>query len=251
MRQQWLMGNWKMNGSCASIEALLTGLLQHMPLSLKASVVVFPPFVYLPLVRDRLQGSAIGWGAQATYPADRGAYTGAVSSEMLHEFGCQFVLVGHSERRRLFQESEALIAEQLQHVKSHGMRPVLCIGETLAERTEGLTESVLKQQLLSAVQYDVRALQEVIVAYEPVWAIGTGQAATPAQVQETHAFIRRVVAAENPQIAEAMSIVYGGSVTADNAKELFALSEVDGGLVGGASLEAAQFVRMMECINSY
>lgn len=251
MRKKRVFGNWKMNGRLEQISDLLDALLQLLPNNLAVDCAVLPPSIYIPRVSERLAGSAMSWGAQNVYPKDAGAYTGELSAPMLQDFGCQYVLVGHSERRQLFQEHEKFVAEKFHHVKDHGMIPVLCIGETLEEREQGLTHQVLKRQLLAVTTANRDFFENCIVAYEPVWAIGTGQTAMPEHVQAVHAFIRECVANVDKDSAKRLSILYGGSVTAHNAQALFAMPDVDGGLIGGASLNALSFVEIVKCINCY
>lgn len=250
MRQTLVMGNWKMNGSRPSIHLLIDELLRTLPsLSPHTECALFPPAPYLSLVQTLLQDSELSMGAQNVYPADSGAYTGEISGPMLREVGCRYVLVGHSERRHVFHEDEKFIAEKFHHVKDHDMIPVLCVGETLEERERGLTEEVLARQLLAVTHAGSHFFQKCIVAYEPVWAIGTGHTASPEQAQAAHGFIRNLVAKCDEKDALHLSILYGGSVTEKNARALFAMLDIDGGLVGGASLNAAQFVEIVKCIN--
>lgn len=250
MRKNIVMGNWKMNGRLESVSALLRDLLTLLPERSGVDCVVLPPAIYLPYVSEQLAGSIVGWGAQNVYPKDAGAYTGELSAPMLQDYACQYVLVGHSERRHCFHEDEKFVAEKFHHVKDHDMIPVLCVGETLVEREEGLTEQVLTKQLLAIMQHTGRNFFENgVVAYEPVWAIGTGKTATPEQVQSVHAFIRAFVARHDQDSAQTLSILYGGSVNENNACALFAMPDVDGGLIGGASLNARQFVEIVKCIN--
>jgi len=249
MRQKIVMGNWKMNGSLEQTTTLLQALIQQLPKKTNTTCVVLPPTIYLSKTRDVLVGSSISWGAQNVYPCDAGAYTGEVSAPMLCDYDCRYVLVGHSERRHLFHEDEKFVAEKFHHVKDHGMIPVLCIGETLAEREQGLTESVLTRQLLAVLNTGQDGLKDCIVAYEPVWAIGTGKTAAPEQAQAMHVFIRELVAEFDQVDASKLPILYGGSVNEKNARSLFAMPDIDGGLVGGASLNAQQFVEIVECIN--
>ena len=251
MRKKIVMGNWKMNGRLEQVSSLLHDLLVLLPKKSEVDCVVLPPSIYLPRVSERLMGSAIGWGAQNVYPKDAGAYTGELSAPMLQDYGCQYVLVGHSERRKLFHEDEKFVAEKFHHVKDHGMIPVLCIGETLDEREQGLTQSVLNQQLLAVTSAGTDFFKNCVVAYEPVWAIGTGQTAMPEHVQAAHAFVRECVAKVDEGSAKQLSILYGGSVTEHNAQALFAMPDVDGGLIGGASLNALSFVEIVKCINCY
>ena len=251
MRDKLIIGNWKMNGSLNQVTQLIKDLIEYLPSSPSTKCVVLPSAIYLPQVSALLAGSAMKWGAQNVYPKDAGAYTGELSAPMLQDFGCQYVLVGHSERRRLFHEDEKFVAEKFHHVKDHGMIPILCVGETLNERKQGLTEHVLTKQLLAVAmaREDNEAFNKCIVAYEPVWAIGTGQTASPDQVQTVHTFIRKLLAQFGQAYAEALPILYGGSVTEKNAKYLFEMNDVDGGLIGGASLNALQFVEIVKCIN--
>src|SRR5688572_13744057 len=222
-------GNWKMHGSRASVQALLDSLLQGIPKDAKAGCAVCAPFPYLALVAERLRGSAIAWGAQNASEHAEGAYTGEVSAAMLKEFACRYVIVGHSERRQLYGEGDALVAAKFAAAQGAGLTPILCVGETLAEREAGRTQEVVGRQL-EAVR-----CSNAVLAYEPVWAIGTGRTATPEQAQQVHAFLRGKVAAGTP-------ILYGGSVKPQNAAAIFAMPDVDGGLIGGASLVAKDFL---------
>lgn len=249
MRQKIVAGNWKMNGRIGQIKSLLEQLLNLLDKQSSTQCIVMPPSIYLPLVKDCLSQSIIQWGAQNVYPCDSGAYTGELSAPMLKDYACRYVLVGHSERRILFGENEKFVAEKFHHVKEHGMIPVLCVGETQEEREQGLTEQVLARQLLSLADANKRCFKDCIIAYEPVWAIGTGRTATPEQVQKVHVSIRELVAEFNRDDADHLSILYGGSVNEKNAASLFAMPDVDGGLVGGASLNAQQFVEIVKCIN--
>jgi triosephosphate isomerase (TIM) len=249
MPKKFIIGNWKMNGSIEQIKPLLQQILQSLARQNNIECVVLPPAIYLGLVKECLRGSSIQWGAQNVYPQDAGAFTGELSAPMLQDYDCRYVLVGHSERRRLFGEDEKFVAEKFHHVKEHGMIPVLCVGETLEEREQGLTEQVLTKQLLAVAGDDKHCFQHSVIAYEPVWAIGTGQSANPVQVQKVHAAIRALVADFATDNASRLPILYGGSVNDKNAASLFAMADVDGGLVGGASLNAQQFVEIVKCIN--
>ena len=222
-----------MHGSRASIQALLDSLLQGIPKEGRAGCAVCVPFPYLALVAERLRGSPVAWGAQNLSEHAQGAYTGEVSAAMLAEFGCRYVLVGHSERRQLYGETDAQAAAKFAAVKKAGMTPILCVGETLEERDAGQTEAVVARQL-GAVDF-----KDAVLAYEPVWAIGTGRNATPEQAQAVHAFLRRKVSADTP-------ILYGGSVKPQNAAAIFAMPDVDGGLIGGASLVAKDFLDIVK-----
>ena len=240
-----------MNGRIDHINQLLKGIRQSLEVDASIECIVMPPALYLPLVQAGLSGSNIRIGAQNVYPAENGAYTGESNAPMLREYGCQYVLVGHSERRTLFAESEKFVAEKFHHVKEHDMIPILCVGETLEERAQGRTRDVLANQLRAVAQSDTQAFDQCVIAYEPVWAIGTGQTALPMQVQEVHGIIRELITGMGNVSGNTVSILYGGSVNEKNAKALFAMSEVDGGLIGGASLNAQQFVEIVKCINSF
>ena len=226
-----------MHGSRASVQALLDSLLQGIPKDAKAGCAVCAPFPYLALVAERLRGSPIAWGAQNVSEHAQGAYTGEVSAAMLAEFGCRYVLVGHSERRQLYGETDAQAAAKFAAVKKAGMTPILCVGETLGERDAGQTEAVVARQL-GAVDF-----KDAVLAYEPVWAIGTGRNATPEQAQAVHAFLRKRVPA-------ATLILYGGSVKPQNAAAIFAMPDVDGGLIGGASLVAKDFLDIVKAAST-
>ena len=222
-----------MHGSRGSIQALLDSLLHGIPKEAKAGCAVCVPFPYLALVAERLRGSPIAWGAQNLSEHAQGAYTGEVSAEMLAEFGCRYVLVGHSERRQLYGETDAQAAAKFAAVRAAGMTPILCVGETLEERDAGQTEAVVARQL-GAVDF-----KDAVLAYEPVWAIGTGRNATPEQAQAVHAFLRKRVPAQT-------LLLYGGSVKPQNAAAIFAMPDVDGGLIGGASLVAKDFLDIVK-----
>lgn len=249
MRQKYVMGNWKMHGHISMVSSLLTDLCTLLPKTEQAQVVVFPPAIFMPMAQQLLQASNLAWGAQNIYRCDTGAFTGELSASMFCEYGCRYALVGHSERRHGFHEDEKFVADKFHLAKEHGMIPVLCVGETLDARESGITEAVLTQQLSEILVRDEHAFENSIIAYEPVWAIGTGKTATPEQAQEVHAFIRDFLAKYNSRTAEKTSILYGGSVNEKNAKSLFSMPDIDGGLVGGASLHALQFVEIVKCIN--
>jgi len=252
MRPMFVMGNWKMNGSRKTIQVLIEGLLLRADTyDNAANVVVFPPAIYIPLVAKMLENSRIRWGAQTTHADESGAYTGELSPSMFADYGCSYVLVGHSERRSLFNESEECVAKKFHSVKEHGMIPVLCVGETKLERENGLMVSVLEQQLRAVHCDGAGDFQKCVVAYEPVWAIGTGLTATPDEAAEAHACIRDIVTELAPGDAERLSIVYGGSVNEQTAEALFSMPDIDGGLVGGASLKAEQFSDIVTCIKCY
>jgi len=243
MRSKVVVGNWKLNGSLAGNEALLAALLREIPRNGSAACAVCVPYPYLAQVQGRLAGSAIAWGAQDVSRFDQGAYTGEVSGKMVAEFGARYAIVGHSERRAIFGDTDAIAAEKYLAARRAGLTPIFCVGETLAEREGGRTQAVLARQVDALLEKcGVAGLDGGIVAYEPVWAIGTGRTATSAQADEAQAFIRGRIAALGRSVAEKLPILYGGSVKAANAAELFAMPNVDGGLVGGASLVAEEFV---------
>lgn len=243
MRQRLVAGNWKMNGSRASIDELLNGIKRGIDPALRTEVAVCPPFVYLAQVAESLVGSPVAWGAQNLSEHESGAYTGEVAAAMLAEFDCRYVIVGHSERRTLYGEGDETVARKFAAARSVGVRPILCVGESLAEREQNVTETVIGRQLDAVLAMeDVAALRDGVIAYEPVWAIGTGRTATPEQAQDVHQFIRGRIAARDAKIAAQVRILYGGSVKAANAAELFRMSDIDGGLIGGASLQAEEFL---------
>lgn len=245
-RKPLVLGNWKMNGDVATAEQLLTDLLRserESPESLAGvEFGVCPPYPYIGLVGARLAGSRFSWGAQNVAHYGNGAYTGEVSAAMLRDLACTWVLIGHSERRALFAETDAQLAMKVELASTHGLLPVICVGESLAEREASMTESVLSAQIDALCGALACANERFVLAYEPVWAIGTGLTASPEQAQQVHAFIRsRLAAGKVPGAADAR-ILYGGSVKASNAQALFGQPDVDGGLIGGASLIAADFL---------
>lgn len=243
MRSKLVAGNWKMHGSRAAIQNLLASLKAELPAEPGADVAVFPPSLYVADTLAALAGSPVAVGAQNVCDQPgQGAFTGEVSAEMLADLGCRYALVGHSERRALYGESNSLMADKVRCCLNVGVVPILCVGETDEEREAGRTLDVVAEQL-DAVMAAIPAgeLASLVVAYEPVWAIGTGKTASPAQAQEVHAFIRQRVAGYSEKLAAGMRILYGGSVKAANAAELFSQVDIDGGLVGGASLDAQEF----------
>jgi triosephosphate isomerase len=242
MRRPLVAGNWKLNGSRTANAALVAAVRAALPRARGYDVMVCPPFVYLTEVRELLSDSGVLLGAQNAAVEQSGAYTGEVSAVMLRDVGCSHVIVGHSERRTHYGESDAVVAHKFMAVRAAGLTPVLCVGETLQERNAGVTEAVIRRQLGAVFGNATDAeLAGSVIAYEPVWAIGTGHTATPAQAQEVHVLIRGMVAARDARIAKELRILYGGSVKGSNARDLFAMPDIDGGLVGGASLDAAEF----------
>ncbi|MBL8360640.1 MAG: triose-phosphate isomerase [Rubrivivax sp.] len=239
MRRKLVVGNWKMHGSRVSNAELLSGLLAARPYV--ADVAVCAPFPYLSDCAVTLAGSDVRWGAQDVSAHAQGAYTGEVSSEMLAELGCRYAIVGHSERRAYHAEDDALVAAKAQAALARGVTPIVCVGETLEQRDAGQTEEVVKRQLSVVIHRLAHCAGEIVVAYEPVWAIGTGRTATPEQAQVVHAVLRAQLHAATGH-ADRMRLLYGGSVKADNARALFSQPDIDGGLIGGASLKAADFI---------
>ncbi len=247
MRKPMVAGNWKMNGLSSSVRALIEGIQQEPHLSSSIDMVVFPAAVHLSLVRDLLAGTSLAWGAQNLYLGENGAFTGEISGSMLTDLGCRYVLVGHSERRALFGEDSALVAAKFQAALQARLQPILCVGETLKQRERGETEKVIQEQLAAVVKKaGISAFRQALIAYEPVWAIGTGLTATPEQAQAVHIAIRRYLAEQEVDIAQTIRILYGGSLKADNAPQLLAMPDIDGGLVGGASLEAKSFLAICQ-----
>ncbi len=245
MRKPLVAGNWKMYGTRAENAALVRGLLDLLQPGARAEVLVCPPFVYLWETGRLLKDSEVALGAQSVCAESLGAFTGEVSGAMLRDVGCRYVLVGHSERRQLYGESDSLVARKFMAAQAQGLVPVLCVGETLEEREGGRTTEVVARQLEAVLSVSgVGSLASAVIAYEPVWAIGTGRTASPEQAQEVHAMIRGKVAALDATIASSVRILYGGSVKASNARELFAMADIDGGLVGGASLKAEEFAQI-------
>jgi len=242
MRRPWVAGNWKMNGSCEQARLLLSELAELNEIS-EIDICVAPPAPYWLQTSEALKGSSLRVLAQTVSEHDSGAYTGEMSSAMLKDCGVAGALVGHSERRQLFAEDDAAVAAKFKALRVAGLQPVLCVGETLAEREAGETLAVVSRQLLAVLESQgPEAFDHAVLAYEPVWAIGTGLTASPVQAQAVHASLRAVVAAFDAERAVALRIVYGGSVKASNAQGLFAMPDIDGALVGGASLQASEFV---------
>lgn len=243
MREKLVAGNWKMHGSLSENKALLDAILPQLADLSRASCAVCVPFPYLSQVQSVLQNSNISWGAQNLSQQEKGAYTGEVSASMLLDFGCKYVLVGHSERRALYGEDDATVAAKFVAAQKAGLTPILCVGESLDEREANITEQVVARQMDAVLAVaGVAAFSKAVVAYEPVWAIGTGKTASSEQAQAVHAFIRGKIAADSAEVAAGLVIQYGGSVKAGNAAQLFAMPDIDGGLIGGASLSADEFV---------
>ncbi len=241
-RTKLVAGNWKMHGSLAGNLGLLTAVRAGSA-GLKGQVAVCVPYPYLAQAQSVLAGSAVAWGAQDVSEHAQGAYTGEVSAAMLNDFGCKYAIVGHSERRSYYGDTDAVVAAKFDAALKAGLVPILCVGETLAEREANITAQVVTRQLEAVLaESGVASLAKAVIAYEPVWAIGTGKTATPAQAQEVHALIRARVARDDAAVAAGVQLLYGGSVKGGNAKELFGQPDIDGGLIGGASLLAEEFL---------
>lgn len=242
-RRSLVAANWKMNGSHESNSELINAITQGVAAGIQGEVAICPPSVYISAVADLIKGTELRFGAQNVSQIESGAFTGEVSASMLKDIGCQYVIVGHSERRALYAENDALVAEKFVAVQTNGMVPILCIGELLQEREANSTEEVIARQLDAVIDLaGIAAFKNAVVAYEPVWAIGTGKTATPEQAQEVHEFIRLRLARHDNETADIVRILYGGSVKADNAEQLFEMADIDGGLIGGASLVAEDFI---------
>ena len=246
MRQTIIAANWKMHGTRQEVSAVLAGFRDGI-LAAQAQVMVFAPSIFLAQVQEGLTGSPIVWGAQNIHPEAKGAFTGEISLPMIQEFGCSAVLVGHSERREMFGDTNDWVAEKVAAALAAGVTPVLCIGETLAEREAEQSFQVCQKQLDAVIaRVGIAALTDVVVAYEPVWAIGTGVTASPEQAQNMHAALRAYIAQQNAKVAQQLPILYGGSMKAANAAELLAQPDIDGGLIGGASLQVDEFVSICQ-----
>ncbi|HSG10681.1 MAG TPA: triose-phosphate isomerase [Gammaproteobacteria bacterium] len=251
MRQPLVAGNWKMNGSSASVTALLAGIKAGIDSVTTAEMAVCPPYVYIPQVASTLAGTPVTYGAQDVSDQESGAYTGEVSPGMLVDMGCTYAIVGHSERRSIYGESDEFTASKFAAARKAGLVPILCVGELLEEREQGITQQVVERQLDAVINLEgIAAIGSAVIAYEPVWAIGTGKTATPDQAQEVHAFIRGKLAGLDPAVAAGVRILYGGSMNPGNAVELLAMADIDGGLIGGASLKPDDFLAIGQAANA-
>lgn len=251
MRQPLVAGNWKMNGSIGSVTALVEGIKAGIDSVTTAEMAVCPPYVYIPQVATMLAGTAISFGAQDVSDQEAGAYTGEVAPGMLFDIGCKYVIVGHSERRTIYGEGDEFTARKFAAAQNAGLVPILCVGELLEEREQGVTEQVVARQLDAVINLEgIGVLGTAVIAYEPVWAIGTGKTATPDQAQEVHAFIRAKLAGLDPAVADGIRILYGGSMNPGNAAELLAMQDIDGGLIGGASLMPDDFLAIGKAANN-
>jgi triosephosphate isomerase len=247
MRDFLVAGNWKMNGSAASNKELVAGILQGVPATDRVELLVCPPFPYLASVSEQVAGSAVSLGAQNVSEHESGAFTGEVAAAMLRDIGCKYVIVGHSERRSLYGETSFEVAAKFKAALDAGLKPILCVGETLEQRESGGTESVVAVQLGAVIdKVGIARFKSAVVAYEPVWAIGTGVTASPEQAQDVHRHIRGVMAGHDEGIAESTQILYGGSMKGENAAGLLSMPDIDGGLIGGASLKAGDFLAIAE-----
>jgi triosephosphate isomerase len=247
MRPKLVVGNWKMHGSLAGNKGLLQGLVAGLSAIGEVQVSVCVPYPYLAQAQQMLAATPVSWGAQSLSEHAQGAYTGEVAAAMLLEFGCRHAIVGHSERRALYGETDAVVAAKFVAARSAGLVPILCVGETLAQRESGQTAEVVAAQLSAVLdKAGIAAFAGAVVAYEPVWAIGTGKTASPEQAQEVHAAIRALVAGRDETVAAGLQILYGGSVKAQNAGEIFMKPDIDGGLVGGASLVVDDFLAICQ-----
>lgn len=242
MRRPIVAANWKLNGNRNLVNSLVTAVNKHAASAVSADVVICPPFTYLYESKGLIDSSNTYLGAQNVAQESQGAYTGEVSAEMLADMGCQFVIVGHSERRQYYGDTDVIVAEKFVRTQEAGLIPILCVGESLQQREQGkMAETIVRQVQAVVDKAGISKMANSVIAYEPIWAIGTGETASPAQAQEVHALIRGELAKQSEAIAAELRILYGGSVKADNAAELFAQADIDGGLIGGASLDASQF----------
>lgn len=248
MRRSLVVGNWKMNGTLASGLSLVQDIVSGLD-NTNADIAVCPPFVYLSEIDKLLQGTHLKFGAQNIADQESGAYTGEVSASMLKEISCTYALVGHSERRSYYGDTNETVAARFSQALSQGICPILCVGETLEQREQDKTFQVIDEQLDAVIDLaGIESFAKAVIAYEPVWAIGTGKTASDEQAQEVHQYIRQQIAKRDQSIADNMQILYGGSVKPDNAKALFAMADIDGGLIGGASLDAESFLGIYNSI---
>jgi len=249
MRKKIIAGNWKMYKTPGQARELARAIRNGITkITLDREIVLCPPFPALYAVKEEIEGSNIGLGAQNIYPKEEGAFTGEVSPLMLQELGVSYVIIGHSERRQYFKEEDGFINQKVLIALKYGLKPILCVGETLKEREEGRTEHVIESQLRAVAEHGHHAFSNCVIAYEPVWAMGTGLPATPEQVQSVHAMIRAVIAQSSENDAKTVSLLYGGSVNEKNAEALFAMPDVDGGLIGGAALNIEDFKAIIDAI---
>ena len=242
MRRPIVAANWKLNGNRSMVNSLVAAVDQHATSAVAVDVVICPPFPYLSASGELVRAKNAHLGAQNVAQETKGAYTGEVSADMLVEMGCHYVIVGHSERRQFYGETDVIVATKFVRAQEAGLIPIACVGESLEQREQGEMEATIVRQVRAIInEAGVANMPTAVIAYEPIWAIGTGKTASPAQAQEVHALVRNELAKQSAQVAEQVRVLYGGSVKADNAAELFAQVDIDGGLIGGASLDADQF----------
>jgi triosephosphate isomerase len=248
MRRSLVVGNWKMNGTLASAKSLVEGILAGLG-NVEGDIAVCAPYVQIPAVSELVKGTKLALGSQNIADKASGAYTGEISAAMLAEFGCKYAIVGHSERRSYYGDTNESVAARFMQAQTQNIIPILCVGETLEQREKNETFGVIDEQLDAVIKAaGIEAFRAAVIAYEPVWAIGTGKTATDDQAQEVHAYIRNYFAKQNKDIADKLQILYGGSCKPDNAKGLFAMPDIDGGLIGGASLDADSFLKIYHSI---
>jgi triosephosphate isomerase len=248
MRRSLVVGNWKMNGTLASAKSLVEGILAGLG-NIEGDIAVCAPYLQIPAVSELVKGTKLALGSQNVADKASGAYTGEISAAMLAEFGCQYAIVGHSERRSYYGDTNESVAARFIQAQTQNIIPILCVGETLEQREQNETFAVIDEQLDAVIKAaGIEAFRGAVIAYEPVWAIGTGKTATDDQAQEVHAYIRNYFAKQNQDIAAKLQILYGGSCKPDNAKALFAMPDIDGGLIGGASLDADSFLKIYHSI---
>lgn len=251
-RRPLVAANWKMNGTLASIRPLLDGVSSGLQTDAAVEVAICPPYVYLAEVADKLGNTEIAIGSQNLSHLESGAFTGEISADMLKDFSCKYAIVGHSERRALYGETDNLVADKFMRAQQAGLVPILCVGEQDHERESGDTETVIERQLNAVIKKaGIESFANAVIAYEPVWAIGTGKTASPEQAQEVHAFVRLLLARHDDAVADKIRILYGGSVKAANAVEIFNMVDVDGGLIGGASLAADEFISICHAAKNH
>lgn len=242
MRRCLVAANWKLNGSHTMANSLVSAVNKHAELTSTTDVVICPPFPYLGRCNEMITANNVFLGAQNVAEQVSGAYTGEVSADMLAEVGCKYVIIGHSERRQYYGDTDSVVAAKFARIQESSLIPILCVGETLEQREQDLVQDIIEQQVVSVINHvGIAAFAQAVIAYEPIWAIGTGKTASPSQAEEVHAMIRNIIAKQAKDIAEELRILYGGSVKPDNAIELFSQENIDGGLIGGASLDASQF----------
>lgn len=251
MRRPIVAANWKLNGSLEMAETLVSAIDTHSANHQNVDVVISPPYPYLTKTAEQISSDNVYLGAQSSAQHPSGAYTGEVAASMLAEVGCKFVIVGHSERREYYAETDQVVAEKFMQIQSAGLSPILCVGESLEQRESNVVKETIVAQVNAVVdKAGIDAINNCVIAYEPIWAIGTGKTATPEQAQDVHAIIRNEIAQQSSSVAEQLRILYGGSVKAGNAVELFSQTDIDGGLIGGASLDAEQFNAIISAASS-